>query len=254
MDEIGNKKTGVVLAAGLGSRLAEGRNNPDAKPLVHVDGKSLLLRTLQSLEICCFKVVIVLGFEAEAVRNYVEEAYSGPLELAFTVNEQFVLSNGVSVLAAEEFIDDHFVLCMADHILSDELPIIARDYIPVANSGALLVDYKIDSIFDLDDATKVFSGNGRILRIGKQLSEYNCIDTGVFVCTKALFTALKEVYRAEGDVSLSDGIQALCKSGMMFSLDIKDGFWQDVDTVEMLEYAEQQLALKTNRQFALAHE
>ena len=95
----------------------------------------------------------------------------------------------------------------------------------------------------MDDATKVLSDDGRIVSIGKQITDYNCIDTGVFVCTKGLLVSLNKYYKLHGDTSISDGVQELSSTGRMVTVDIGDGFWQDVDTPEMLAYAEKVLGL-----------
>jgi 1L-myo-inositol 1-phosphate cytidylyltransferase len=94
------------------------------------------------------------------------------------------------------------------------------------------------------DATKVRAENGKILRIGKNLTDYNCIDTGLFICSKVLIDTLSAVYQDKGDASLSDGIQKLCERSTMHAIDIGDGFWQDVDNAEMLRHAEQQFVLR----------
>ena len=46
----------------------------------------------------------------------------------------------------------------------------------------IAVDRKLDSIFDLEDAMKVQTCGDRITNIGKNLSHYDAIDTGLFVC------------------------------------------------------------------------
>jgi choline kinase len=230
------------LAAGFGSRLAEA-NVRTLKPLTPIAGTPLIFRTLRSLEFAgCGRVVIVLGYGADEIRRSIESSYTGRVALEFAVNDKYHLSNGLSVLAARPFIEEEFVLTMADHVMGDELMRLARDYSPAPGSAALLVDYKLSSIFDMDDATKAFVQDGRIVRIGKTISEYNCVDTGVFVCTKGLLEGIERVYAEKGDASLSNGVQALCDRHAMFAVDIGDGFWQDVDTAPMLAHAERMLS------------
>jgi choline kinase len=243
------EKTGVVLAAGLGSRLADWLPGQGSKPLAMVHGEQLILRTFRSLERAgCTRIVVVLGHLADLIQKELRLLYSGSAELVFAINPDFKKQNGLSVLAAEPFVQgDYFILTMSDHILSDELMDIAGAFIPEPGTAALMVDYKVDSIFDMDDATKVWSENNRVVHIGKQITSYNCIDTGVFVCTRVLFDKLSAVYRKRGDASLSEGVKALADTGNMHTVDVGDAFWQDVDTPEMLEYAEKVLAEKRQK-------
>jgi choline kinase len=221
-----------------------GGNERYLKPLVQIDGVSLLLRTLQNLEICCDRVVIVLGYQASNVRESILSQYSGPLHLDFAVNDDYRLANGVSVLAASDLIDSEFILTMADHIMDRKLLELARDHYLAPESCALLVDYKLASIYDMGDATKTLVQAGKIVEIGKELDCYNSVDTGLFVCSPVLFDCLRKVYRTNGDVSLSEGIQFLAAHGRMHAIDILDAFWQDVDTPDMLEHAEKMLCIE----------
>lgn len=242
MTEAGAGRTAVVLAAGFGSRLAGTSDATALKPLTPVAGVPLLLRTFRSLESAgCTRIVVVVGHGADEVREAAESVYDGDADVRFVVNERYDLANGVSVLAARDEVDGDFLLTMADHVFSDDVMRLAGAHTPPAHGATLLVDYDIDGVFDLDDATKVLEDRGHIVSIGKQIADYNCIDTGLFVCSPALMSALAEVYAERGDASLSDGIQRFAAAGRMTVLDIGDGFWQDVDTPEMLAEAERQL-------------
>jgi choline kinase len=234
-------RIGVILAAGFGSRLAGTDTETDLKPLTNVNGKPLIFRTIRSLKKAgCSKVVIVLGFGFEEIKAEIMDSYTGKMPIIFAKNDKYKLSNGISVLAARDYVEENqFILTMADHILSDEMMNLAKDHLPVEGGATLLVDHKVDEIFDMDDATKVLSVNGSIESIGKNITKYNCIDTGVFVCTPGLMDEIDRVYEAEGDASLSDGVQALASKGKMKTLDIGSAFWQDVDTPEMLGHAEE---------------
>lgn len=121
---------------------------------------------------------------------------------------------------------------------------LARDHVLVTDSCTLLVDYKLASIYDMSDATKAFEKGGKIVEIGKELDTFNCIDTGLFVCSPILLSCLRDIYLKNKDASLSEGIQMLAAHGRMHALDILDAFWQDVDTPEMLEHAEKMLCVE----------
>jgi 1L-myo-inositol 1-phosphate cytidylyltransferase len=233
----------VVLAAGLGSRLAETSGQPSLKPLTPVGGVPLFQRTIRGLELAgCTQIVVVLGFEADTIRRSIEACPAAAVPLHFVVNHRYELANGISALAAQEHVGKCFVLTMADHVFGDEVMTLAAEHAPLEGGASLLVDYKLASIFDLDDATKVFAQDGKIVSIGKRLEVFNCVDTGLFVCTGALFDALREVEQSRGDASLSEGVQWLAQSKRMSAVDIGDGFWQDIDTKEMLCHAERMLA------------
>ena len=237
------KNTGVILAAGLGTRLRQqSENNNIEKPLIKVDGLILLLHAIYSLEIAdCKKIIVVLGFEAEKIRNFIINHYSGQSVLNFVINEKYEKQNGLSVLCAWPRISGTFLLTMADHILDDQIMHSAKKIVPPEDGAVLCVDYKLETIFDMDDATKVFEENNSIKSIGKHLKHYNCIDTGVFICTDGLMKAIDHVYKEKGDASLSEGVQLLADQGLMKVMDIKNAFWQDVDDIHMLAHAEKLL-------------
>lgn len=233
------QRTGIILAAGIGSRLNSGHQGDLIKPLAEIDNLMLLGHTIQSLEICgCKKIIIVLGWQAQEVQKQISKHYTGSIQLEFAFNEHYLLQNGISVLCARPLVSGEFVLTMADHILDDKIMSLIRNHEPPEGGATLCVDYKLDTIFDIDDATKVLSNGSYVKKIGKRLTEYNCIDTGVFIGTEGLFEAIDQVYKEKGDASLSEGVQLLADKGQMITLDIKDAYWQDVDNYEMLAHAE----------------
>lgn len=239
-------RTGVVLAAGFGSRLEGVSDATSLKPLTPVAGEPLLLRTFRSLALAgCSRVIVVLGHGADAVRSAVEHAYRGSLALEFVFNEHYRLANGVSVLSARQRVPGDFVLTMADHVFGDDVMRLAAAHQPPAGGATLLVDYQVAEVFDLDDATRVLERDGRIADIGKLIPEFNCVDTGLFVCSQGLMDALQTVFDERGDASLSDGVSRLAADERMTVLDIGSGFWQDVDTPEMLAEAERRLGERT---------
>lgn len=234
-------RAGIVLAAGFGSRLRE-RDDDAIKPLTLVAGEPLLHRAIRGLARAgCDRAVVVLGYRSEDLEAAIAGWDTG-LSVHTVVNPRFDLSNGVSVLAAAPHVQGEFVVTMADHVLSDGLLELAGAHTPVPGGATLLVDRRIDDVFDLDDATKVRTApDGRIVDIGKAIASYDAIDTGVFVCTRGLLDALQAVLDERGDASLSQGVARLAAAGLMHTLDVGDAFWQDVDTPQMLAHAVQRL-------------
>jgi choline kinase len=73
--------------------------------------------------------------------------------------------------------------------------------------------------------------------IGKEIAHYDALDTGMFLCSPALFGRLESATR-DGNCSLSDGMRQLADERRLRALEIGDAQWQDVDTPEALAYAE----------------
>jgi choline kinase len=240
-------KRAILLAAGRGSRLVN--DGPIPKPLVPVGGEPLLSRILSTLaQQGVREAAIVVGYKGELIRRAVRSwKHLTHLDIRFIQNDDWQKSNGVSVLKARDFIDDHTFLSMSDHLFSPDLVSVLQDHELSYTSSVLGIDRKIDRVFDLDDATKVMCNGIGILNIGKQILQYDAIDTGLFKISPSLVDSLYDVYLQRGDCSLSDGVKALSMRGQMEYCDVGEAFWVDVDTPEAHRYAEIMLRLLGNR-------
>lgn len=228
----------VILAAGNGSRIQ--RSSSDVpKPLRKVAGLSLIKRSILTARRAGVReVVVVVGFKGEQIQQALESDKSLGVDLHFVVNPDYKKSNGVSLLAAQPLISGNFLLMMADHIF-DPKSIQKIVQAPFRSGEILLgVDKNLGQIFDLDDVTKVQLNGHHVTSIGKELSNYNAFDTGVFVCSPAILDALQQVYNERGDASLSQGVAILAQNRQVRTCDLSDYFWQDVDTPEALRHAE----------------
>ncbi len=221
----------VILAAGLGSRLKSDQGVP--KPLLPVAGRALILRVLDRFfEVGVSEAVVVLGHRSDEIRAGIEEAGSR-LKTVFVKNPRYRMSNGLSVLAARSAVAGRpFFLSMSDHIFDYSL-IKGLASAPLPDGGLVLaVDRKLDSIYDMDDATKVRTKEGCIVEIDKEIATFDAVDTGLFMCSPALFDAIetKSKSRKDGDCTLSDGVKTLTANGRALVHDIGKALWQDVDT------------------------
>jgi choline kinase len=96
---------------------------------------------------------------------------------------------------------------MADHVFESWTAKVLAEQPLFPGEVLLAVDSKIDRVFDLEDATKVRREGDLIVAIGKDIFDYDALDTGMFLCTPALFERL-------------------------------EALWQDVDTPGALAHAE----------------
>lgn len=229
----------IILAAGLGSRLADGR--PVPKPLREVAGVPLIIRIISALEKGgIHEIGIVVGYLGDELKKGLAE-YEHEASLSFFPNDEYEKPNGTSLLKARDFVTKPTLLLMSDHLWAPTLLESVALY-PVEDRESVLgVDYRIDACFDLDDATKVQVQGDRIERIGKELDGYNALDTGLFLITTALIEALDAVNGPEG-CSLSQGVGALAANGRMRAADVGDSTWIDVDTPEAHAEAERLIA------------
>ncbi|HMD09194.1 MAG TPA: phosphocholine cytidylyltransferase family protein [Candidatus Acidoferrum sp.] len=227
----------LILAAGNGSRIASVSGGAP-KPLVPLRGIPLLEHVITSCqEAGITRFVIVVGYGADQIRRwFAERAFEG-ISVTLVENPDYHKANGVSALAAKDELHNPFLLLMSDHIFE---PKTAKALVqqPVADDEVILaVDHNVDGVFDLDDATKVKCEADHIVDIGKDLAHYEALDTGMFLCSPALFQRLESAKR-DGNCSLSDGMQQLAREQKLRAFDIGDAHWQDVDSPEALAYAE----------------
>jgi choline kinase len=227
--------TALILAAGNGSRIRTVAGSLP-KPLVKFNGKPLLEHVLiAARDAGIERFVIVVGYRGDSIRSWVASQSFDGIRIDFVENPDYNKANGVSLLKARHLVTQPFLLLMSDHIFesSTAAALIRR---PVQNDGTILaVDRKLDSIFDMDDATKVRCVGNHIVDIGKDLTKFDAVDTGMFLCTPAVFSALDQATMNE-NCSLSDGMRILAANRKLRSVDIGDGVWQDVDTPEALAY------------------
>ena len=233
----------VVLMAGEGSRLRDS-DKTLLKPVAPVLGRPLVLYTLDAL-VCAGidRVHLVVGYEMDRMIAQVEPLIPSGVTASFIENRDWRKQNGISVLAAAGHLDAPFLLTMSDHIFDNTIiDCLLNNFDPELLNIA--VDRKLDSIFDLDDAMKIQTLRNRVTGIGKNLLHYDAIDTGLFVCPIQIFDYLERAKSesSRNDCSLADGIRFMASDNKVRAIDIGDAWWQDVDTPQMLQSAEKQLA------------
>lgn len=112
----------IILAAGMGRRLGELTKN-NTKCMVEVNGVKLIDRVLTYLSHLDLKrIVIVVGYQAENLVNYVENQY-GSLNIEFVENPIYDKTNNIYslALAKDKFKEDDTLLLESDLIYEESM-------------------------------------------------------------------------------------------------------------------------------------
>lgn len=216
-------ETGIVLAAGEGSRL---RAVAPVKPLCRVGGQTLLAHAVFGMaQAGLARTVVVVGYQAETIEAYVA-AEDWPITVDTVRVKDHRHPNGSSLLAAEPLLcGEEAILAMCDHLVEPEFYRRMADA-DTGGGASLGIDRRIDSDWiDLDDVTCVQTDGDRVVGIGKGLAVYDCFDTGVFKVGKGLFEALRGLDKP----SLTKGMRHLASDRAAGIRDCSDLRWVDVD-------------------------
>lgn len=243
-DSASNKlvKNAVILAAGKSSRF---RDQGVLKPkvLMQIGGLRLLERailTLHSTGVEHFRITV--GAYKEQVMSEMKslERLHG-IDIEYVECDDYELGNGVSFAAGASGFDEAFLLTMSDHIFSPET---VKDFIQKATQQAhlpaLACDADLPNVFDMDDATKVASRKGFIHNIGKEIKEYDLVDTGLFYFPKGYGKMIAEK-ASQGAHSVSGIIQHFIDGEGVRAVVLDNAQWQDVDDPNMKQEAERRL-------------
>ena len=231
----------LIIAAGKGSRL---RHQGDSKPLITILGLPLIERVIRTaMEAGADDFFVVTGYQEELIRSFlVSLTHRLGCSITPIFNEDWEKENGLSVLKAKEYLQEPFLLLMADHLFD---PSIARELMALALSNGEIAlgvdsDTRISSV-DMEDVTRVKVKDGKILDIGKGMTDFNGFDTGIFLCTTAIFKALERSTKQDGDITLSGAVKILAAEGKAKTFEISGRFWIDVDDPAAFRRAENSL-------------
>mgnify|MGYP001157629772 CR=1 FL=1 len=229
----------VLLAAGKGERLRPYFKRP--KPLVSLLGRSLIERNILTLKECGIKeIIVVLGAYANEIRQSLGSGEKLGVKIKYLENPDWHLGNGVSAHTFHQECrpDEKFILMMVDHIFPLE---VLKQFTAEADSLKpdeilLAADKRLDEVHDVEECTKVKAEGNLALKLGKQLTDFNAVDCGLFMGTEALLHSLAQAIN-EGNYALTDAVNLLAAQGKV-RLHFVDGFWIDVDDLASYQACE----------------
>jgi choline kinase len=229
---------GVILAAGVGSRLRP-MTNDKPKCLVKTANKEILQYQLDSyIEAGIKELYLIVGYEGDTIREYCKHIKD--INIHIVENDIYEDSNNMySLYLAKQYIKGkNFILNNADLSISSGLvSLLVND----KRKDLIAVDH---SLFN-DESMKVsINEDGFINDISKQVTESNSIGCSIDFykfsaeSSNEFFNKIEEII--EKDKNLKDwtevAMQKLFQSQMLkfIPLDIKDTLWVEIDNYDDL--------------------
>ena len=233
----------MILAAGFGSRLEMGGI---PKPLVPVAGVPLIEHAVRQCAAAgARRIVVVTGHQADRIEAVLPRiAASLGIRIDAIRTADWSRPNGYSVLSGAAVMQGRYLLVMADHLFA---PGLLKRFVGQAcpdDAVSLAIDRRIEHpSIDPADATWVeTTARGRIRMIGKDIARFDAVDCGAFVAGPQLARAIEDAIERGRPGSLSDGMQHLADRGEAAIVDVRDGWWIDVDDRRTRDLAERHLS------------
>ncbi|MGI6553592.1 MAG: sugar phosphate nucleotidyltransferase [Bacillota bacterium] len=239
----------VILAAGAGERMKDAAGSGHLpKPLLPLLGLPLIERAiLTAKKAGITDFVIVTGYQGQKIKDFCRDGSRWGVTIDYADNPRWPEGNAGSLLAALPFFDreERFLVLMADHLLEPKLLTSFLDFLQEEKNGEakafLAVDRRLQSVYQLEEATKVQVDEEGIIRLlGKNISDFNGVDCGCFCFSPAVLAELASAVE-KGWGNLSQALSPVLDRGDLRAFQIGDCFWLDVDEPADLELAKKKL-------------
>ena len=237
----------IILAAGMGKRLGELTKN-NTKCMLEVNGVSLIDRVLTQLsDLTLSRVIIVIGYKGENLRNYIGNEYKG-LKIEYIDNPIYDKTNNIYSLslAKKELQEDDTLLIESDLIFDDALfPMIVNNSYP---NLALVAKYESW----MDGTMVCIDGDYNIVNfVPKEAFRYENVDAyyktvNIYKFSREFSTNeyvpfLEAYSRVMGNNEYYEQVLrvlTLLNSCTLKALPIQNEKWYEIDDVQDLDIAE----------------
>jgi len=235
-----NKLEGLILAAGYSSRF-EFKDNRFKKYFLKLNDSNILGYIIAGMNKTGIKKIKIVTSEIFNKLKYKKRIFKSVarsgidlknLELSFIENKIPERENGYSLfLGLNTISSEYTILTMADHIFSKN--VFSKMIKNYKKKDILLATDPMDNkgYYDKEDATKVYGENSFIIKIGKDLMNYNRLDMGVFILkTKKIKKISKEVESNFRKFGVSDIVRSALNSDLNIGYsDFPNTIWLDID-------------------------
>lgn len=237
--------TGVILAAGTGTRLGA-LTSDRPKILVDVAGAPLLAYGIAFLRaVGTARIGVLVGFRADLVRDWLAEHTPDAL---IAENLEYNMQNALSFKKTIESFPGGLLICDGDYIRSAA----SAKLVGAPRTEVTLYVSRVDAP-DPDFMHIQTASDGTIRAMDKQLTEWNAHSAGmVFVPETARAAMLAAVDAAVAEKSpnnarLEDALLVYANAGgVLRAEDLGPHDWIEIDTPEERDAAERGLAARTD--------
>ncbi len=235
---------GVILSAGLGSRLSR-LSNGNPKCLVPIGGKPLIMHQLEALaDNGVGQVVMVLGHQADAVRGVVGD------RVEYIVNPIYEQTNSLySLWLAREWIQGPFVLLNSDlffhpdiiaRLLEEEGNVLAFDSTSSRGTEQTKVAIRERRVADLGKDLPIASARGESLGLIRFDAEG----------ARVVLAQADELTKSGHEKAwVTEALRRACREVPIYGMNIAGLPWVEVDFPHDLEEARKEVwpAIKKSR-------
>ncbi|MBX0324034.1 NTP transferase domain-containing protein [Halomicroarcula sp. F13] len=214
--------TAVVLAAGEGTRLRPlTRNRP--KPMLPAGNRPILAHVFDALvEAGVERLLTVVGYKRDRVQDHFGPTYRGVPITYVTQHKQ--LGSGHALLQAQSAVDGPTLVLNGDRLIDAGTVEAVADTFSTTGDPSLAVVERQDT--RRYGAVEVRDGVISDLVEKPREGDYRLINGGVYAFSAAIFDAIEETSREEGELALTDTLANLIESNRVRGVEV-DGMWVD---------------------------
>jgi len=228
----------VVVAAGEGTRMRP-LTSDRPKPMLPVAGTPLVEHVLEACEPYVDGFVLVVGYEAGAIRDYVGDEYAGkPVEYV-TQHDQRGTAHAIGLASA--VVDEPFVALNGDVVVDDGLVASLVRAARQGESAIATMDVADPSQYGVVDVV-----DGYLETIVEKPAEppSTLANLGLYAFDPAVFEFVERTKLSErGEYEITESIERMLDAGYEFRVVEHDGHWFDVGRPwELLDAQEALLA------------
>ncbi len=224
---------GVILAAGLGSRLGK-ITKSIPKPLIKVKGVPVIERNIKVLSTLGVEEIFInMHYKSELIREFIGEGDKHGIKINYSIEHELLGTAGALNNFKEKLVDDFFVV-YGDNYFDFNLDELRKVHFAKKAGCTIGLYTREDSsesgVVFLDDKNRI---TGFIEKPGNSLKSASLVNTGIYICSPSIFDFIPKGFSDFGKDIFPKMIQT---NFPLFGVQLK-GFLFPIDNPILLNIA-----------------